>query len=40
MKTNDVVEADFTREDLNEAFFDAGFKPGPTTPILANSMTI
>lgn len=34
---NEPYYDSYIQEDLNQIFFDAGFKPGPTTPILANS---
>ena len=34
------VKPVYSEEDLNEMFFEAGFKPGPTTPIIARSSKI
>lgn len=34
---NEPYYNSFIEEDLNEIFFEAGFKPGPTTPIIACS---
>lgn len=34
---NEPYYLTFIEEDLNQIFFDAGFKPGPTTKIVANS---
>ena len=33
---NEPYYLTFIEEDLNQIFFDAGFKPGPTTRIVAN----
>jgi len=37
---NEPYYNSFIEEDLNEIFFDAGFKPGPTTPIIAQSSKV
>ena len=34
---NEPYYKDFIADDLNEIFFEAGFKPGPTSPIIACS---
>lgn len=34
-KYNEELYASYKTEDLNEIFFAAGFKPGPTSPIIA-----
>ena len=34
-KYNEELYASYKAEDLNEMFFAAGFKPGPTSPIIA-----
>ena len=34
------VQSDFVTEDLNKLFFDAGFMPGPTTPIIASATKV
>ena len=37
---NEPYYNSFIAEDLNKIFFDAGFKPGPTTPIIACSSKV
>ena len=37
---NEPYYLTFIEEDLNEIFFEAGFKPGPTTKIVANSSKV
>ena len=37
---NEPYHNSFIAEDLNKIFFDAGFKPGPTTPIIASSSKV
>lgn len=32
--------ASYQTEDLNDIFFEAGFKPGPTSPIIAASSKV
>lgn len=36
-KYNQEMFASYQTEDLNKIFFDVGFKPGPTSPIIAAS---
>lgn len=39
-KYNEEMLASYQTEDLNQIFFDAGFKPGPTYPIIAASSKV
>jgi len=39
-KYNDEMLASYQTDDLNEIFFEAGFKPGPTSPIIAASSKV
>ena len=39
-KYNEEMLASYQTEDLNQIFFDAGFKPGPTSPIIAASSKV
>lgn len=37
---NEELLASYQTEDLNQIFFEAGFKPGPTSPIIAASSKV
>ena len=39
-KSYQPVQEDFATEDLNKLFFEAGFMPGPTTPIIASTTKV
>lgn len=39
-KYNEPYYVDFINDNLNSLFFDAGFKPGPTSPIIASSSKV